>query len=40
MFQLLTDNCFPIWNYALTKYYIKWLDPILDKQKKTLKIAL
>ena len=47
-FNCCTDNCFSILDYAATKYhlkinkalYIKWLDPILNKQKKTLKITL
>ena len=47
-FNCCTDDCFSILDYASTKYqlkikaalYIKWLDPILNKQKKTLKITL
>ena len=43
-----TDDCFFILDYASTKYqlkikealYIKQLDPILNKQKKTFKIRL
>ena len=41
-----TDECFSILDYASTKYqgrkhlYIKWLDRMLSKQKKTLKITL
>ena len=47
-FNCCTDDFFSILDYASTKYqlkikealYIKWLDPILNKQKKTLKITL
>ena len=47
-FNCCTDDCFSILDYASTKYqlkikealYIKWLDPILNKQKKTFKITL
>ena len=47
-FNCCIDDCFSILDYASTKYqlkikealYIKWLDPILNKQKKTLKITL
>ena len=47
-FNCCTDDCLSILDYASTKYqlkikealYIKWLDPILNKQKKTLKITL
>ena len=46
-FNSCTDNCFSILDYASTKYqlkiketlYIKWLDLILNKQKKTLKMT-
>ena len=42
-FNSCTDDCFSILDYASTKYqlkikealYIKWLDSILNKQKKT-----
>ena len=42
-FNCCTDDCFSILDYSSTKYqlkikealYIKWLDPILNKQKKT-----
>ena len=47
-FNSCTNECFSILDYASTKYqlkikealYIKWLDPILNKQKKTMKITL
>ena len=47
-FNCCTDDCFSVLDYASTKYqlkikealYIKWLDLILNKQKKTLKITL
>ena len=47
-FNCCTDDCFSVFDYASTKYqlkikeavYIKWLDSILNKQKKTLKITL
>ena len=47
-FNFCTDDCFSILDYASAKYhlkiketlYIKWLDPILNRQKKILKITL
>ena len=47
-FNCCTDDCFCILDYASTKYqsrikealYIKWLDPIWNKQKKPSKITL
>ena len=47
-FNCCTENCFSILDQTSTKnqlkikeaLYIKWLDPIFNKQKKTLKIML
>ena len=47
-FNCCTDDCFSILDYALTKYqlmikealYMKRLESVLNKQKKTLKITL
>ena len=46
-FNCCTDDYFSIFDYASTKYqlmiketlYMKWLDPVSNKKKKTLKIT-